>query len=518
MRRATLFALVVLGLAVGLTLAGRYLYPIAARRLDERRVAATSDGAISTTVRIAGDGYLGYWFLVSPDMRREAARRGIAIDFTDDGGAYADRLAKFDAGTYDAMVLPINSYLQLGAAYGFPGVIVLAIAESRGADGIVAFADKIPGGKVAELNNGSLRFVYARQSPSSFLLDLTVADFELFNLVGTSSWRVEVGGSAEVLKRAQRHEGDVFVLWEPDLAQALHDVPELRYVWGSDKFVGYIKDVLVVRRDFLQAHESELKTLASVYFLVMDSYANDRERMLGDISQSTGLRREIVESVLKKIDWYDLHENASQQFGIQTGVNLPVSEGIVRTIIACTDVLRRTGMVNRDPLEGDPYQIVNSAVIRTALQDAPRQVGRPGPASQDFAPLDAIAWAALREVGTLRVEPITFQSGADLLDDAGKAQVDRIAELLLANYPAYRVAVRGHTGPGDEDENQKLSLARAEVVVRYLEAVHGIPAERLRAEGKGSTQPPPRRAGDSERAYGYRLPRVEFVLLQANVL
>src|SRR5206468_2429587 len=151
------------------------------------------------------------------------------------------------------------------------------------------------------------------------------ADFELFNLSASSAWRNEVNGSSEALQRARHHAGDVFVLWEPDLSQALHDVPELRYLWGSDKFVGYIKDVLVVRRDFLQAHEADLVGFLTVYFRVMDAYAADRQRLLGDLAQTTGLRRDIVEGVLKKIHWYDLYENAAQQFGLQTGVNLPVN-------------------------------------------------------------------------------------------------------------------------------------------------------------------------------------------------
>jgi outer membrane protein OmpA-like peptidoglycan-associated protein/ABC-type nitrate/sulfonate/bicarbonate transport system substrate-binding protein len=518
MRRQTLFALVVVLLAVGVTLSWRYLSPIAMKRIDARRVAETSDATVSTTFRIGGDGYLGYWFLVAPDTRREAARRGIGIAFEDDGGAYADRVAKFAAGGYDAIVLPINSYLLHGEAHRFPGAIVLAIAESRGADGIVAFADKIPGGKVTELDDASLRIVYTRESPSSFLLDLTIADFELANLAGSRTWRQEVGGVGEVVKRAQRHEGDAFVLWEPELSQALHDVPELRYVWGSDKFSGYIKDVLVMRRDVLQSREADVAAFLSVYFRVMDAYAADRDRMLADMAQTTGLRPQIAETMLAKIDWYDAYENASQQFGVQTGVNLPVTEGIVRTIIACTDVLRRTGTVKRDPLAGDPYQIVNSAPLRKVLEEVPRAVGPRGPATSAFTPLDADAWRSLHEIGMLRVEPITFQSGTQLLDDDGKAQIDRIAELLINNYPAYRIAVRGHTGSGDPAANLELSQMRADVVVQYLQTVHAIPASRLHAEGKGDTQPPPRRPGESERAYGYRWPRVEFVLLQASKL
>jgi outer membrane protein OmpA-like peptidoglycan-associated protein len=55
-------------------------------------------------------------------------------------------------------------------------------------------------------------------------------------------------------------------------------------------------------------------------------------------------------------------------------------------------------------------------------------------------------------------------------------------------------------------------------VAQYLVAVHAIDADRLHAEGLGASQAPARKPGESERAYQYRLPRVEFVLLEENAL
>jgi outer membrane protein OmpA-like peptidoglycan-associated protein len=118
----------------------------------------------------------------------------------------------------------------------------------------------------------------------------------------------------------------------------------------------------------------------------------------------------------------------------------------------------------------------------------------------------------------MRVEPISFRQGQNVLDEDGQAQIDAIAELLNLNYPDYRIAVRGHTGAGDEDANYQLSLERAQAVAQRLTVVGGTDADRLHAEGKGSKQPPPRLPGESIRAYQYRLPRVEFVLLEDNTL
>ncbi len=515
----TILAAVLIIVLGGLTvLAAKFLWPYATQKYEAYQQAVTSDSRVSLTIRIGGDGYLGYWFITAPDTRREAARRGIAISFQDDGGSYAARLQKFANREYDAIVLPVSSYLQHGAAHKFPGVIVAAIAESKGADGIVGFADKFPTGNIRDLNNPELKVVYTADSPSAFLLDLTMVGFDLFHLTSTNAWRVEVGGARDAFERARRHEGDLFVLWEPELSRALQEVPELRYVWGSDKFSGYIKDVFVFHRDFVQRHEKEIIDFFDVYFTVIRSYANDRARLLTDMAQSTHLPQDAVENILQKIDWYDLFENAGQQFGLAVSAASPATDGLVKTIIACTDILRRTGKLARDPLEGNPYVIINSSLMEKLIKTVPAMVGRQGGSPVEVAPLNEDTWKSLREVGTLRVEPITFRAGGESLDDTGKEQVDKIAALLVNNYPGYRVAVRGHTGAGDEAENSKLSRGRAQVVAQYLVAVHAIDPDRLHAEGLGASQPLARKPGESERAYQYRLPRVEFVLLGENAL
>src|SRR5208337_3367780 len=130
MNRNLIAAVLILGL--GLIAIGAFkLY--SAVVLEKKGVQA-SDSKVNLTIHMAGDSYLGYFVINSPELKRQAAKRGIAVDFTNDGGAYADRVQKFAEGKYDAIVLPVNSYIQHGAKYNYPGVIVASIAESKGAD------------------------------------------------------------------------------------------------------------------------------------------------------------------------------------------------------------------------------------------------------------------------------------------------------------------------------------------------------------------------------------------------
>ncbi|MCK4763850.1 MAG: OmpA family protein, partial [Candidatus Aminicenantes bacterium] len=411
-----------------------------------------------------------------------------------------------------------NSYLEHGAAHKFPGVIAAAISESKGADGIVGYADRFPGGKINDLNDPTLKIVYTPSSPSSFLLDLTIADFDLNRLRDSKDWQTPADGSAAVLKQAKKGIGDVFVLWEPDLSKALK-ITGMKYIWGSDKFSGYIVDVFVFNRNYLKKHESKVRDFLSVYFRVLSIYANNKEKMIKEMSKSTDEKKNTIEAMLEKIDWYDLGQNCTQQFGIESRVGENVQEGVINTIIACTDVMMRSKIFEKDPLRGNPYLITNSDILKGLSSN--RAIGVTGAAGRkrDFADLSDNEWSKLREMGTFRIEPITFQSWNNRLTDEGKEIVDKIAGLLTNNYPHYRVMVRGHTGPGgSEEENVKLSLERAQVVIQYLTAVHSINRSRLKAEGIGSMQPAVKKPGESMRAYRYRLARVEFVALEEDKL
>jgi outer membrane protein OmpA-like peptidoglycan-associated protein len=139
---------------------------------------------------------------------------------------------------------------------------------------------------------------------------------------------------------------------------------------------------------------------------------------------------------------------------------------------------------------------------------APGQAAGP----RNFAALNEAQWDKLTEVGTLKIRPITFQSGTSELSHDGKVELDNAAQ-NLAHYPNFRVVVRGHTGTrGDPASNRELSVERAEAVKRYLMVTHNIDDARLRAVGYGGERPLKQADGESERAYQYRLPRVELYL------
>ncbi len=515
MKPAVKFAILVV--IVGFLAVG--LYKLVLPRLQNIEQVKTSDASGETvTIRIGGDDYAGYFFITARETKKALARQGLSVDFTNDGGAYAERLRTFADRDYDLIVLPVKDYLQHGHPHNYPGVIVAVISESKGADGVVGYGDRIPTGKIEDLNDSGLRIGYLADSPNSFLLDLMLEDFDLFNLKNDNSWRRTYDNPKQTYEALKNQELDFAVLWEPWLSKAQHDIPGVKSFWGSNRFAGYILDVFVVNRRFLDKHEPEVRKFLQTYFRTLGWYANNREELVAELGRAADLKNEQVASLLEKIDWFDLHENASLMFGVSAAGGGPAEEGIVNSIVACADIMIRRGQFDKDPVR-DPYLLTNGSLLENLLRSTPRNLGQSAAQAIDFQAMSDSEWAKLREIGTMRVEPISFRQADNRLDDNGLEVVDKIAVMLKHNYPTYRVAVRGHTGSGsDEEANLQLSRERAQVVVQRLVGVHGIDADRLYAEGLGSAQPPVRRPGEAQRRYRRRLARVEFVLLEGGSL
>jgi len=139
-----------------------------------------------------------------------------------------------------------------------------------------------------------------------------------------------------------------------------------------------------------------------------------------------------------------------------------------------------------------------SAVIltqggRQVLLDAPYAGARTGPAGpQPFASNAAGVQAQFGAVlAALPPRPASFvlyfTEGRDTLTDDSGALIEKVFAEIAAR-PAPDVAVIGHTDSvGAQAANDSLSLQRAESVRREL-IRRGIPAENIRASGRGERE------------------------------
>jgi outer membrane protein OmpA-like peptidoglycan-associated protein len=84
---------------------------------------------------------------------------------------------------------------------------------------------------------------------------------------------------------------------------------------------------------------------------------------------------------------------------------------------------------------------------------------------------------------------VLFDFDAATLSAEAPSRLAKAAE-LIRQAGGGAVTVVGHTdAKGDDAYNQKLSLARADAVAKWLSSSGGVPIDRLKTQGRGETEP-----------------------------
>ena len=515
MNRHVLGFIAVLSIGIIGIVGARFAMPY----LFDRTLKNTSDaGEASATIRVGFDNWVGYVPLCSKELRKRMHGAGYLLQCIDDNADYAGRMKQVRDGGLEFAVATVDSYLLNSVKEKFPGTIVLVIDESAGGDALVARQDRI--GSLEDLKTKTgYKIAFTPHSPSEHLLKAVAVHFDVPALrLKQAPWRVPVNGSPEALKQLQSGQVDAAVLWEPDVARALA-LPGIHRILGTENTKRLIVDVLTVSRDFSTKHPEAVKILLSHYFRTLRYFRDNPDALTEEVKSVAKMSEPQIAAMLKGVRLATLSDNAKDWFGIGSGGGRTGTEGIIDTLESSAQILVDNGDFRESPIpERDPYRLQTKSFVEelytTGLGDG--FDGAAASATASARHFDALAdarWESLSEVGTLKVRPITFQSGAAELSFEGKLELDAAAQ-NLSHYPNFRVVVRGHTGVrGDRASNRELSLTRAEAVKRYLMVTHGIEDARIRAVGFGGERPLPRSPDESDRAYEYRLPRVELYLV-----
>lgn len=480
--------------------------------LEDRQSIEFSDArATKGSIRIGMDNWVGYFPLCSPVMKRKLYQQGYKLDCIDDQADYSRRMEALAEHKLDLAVATVDSFVVNGARWNYPGKIVAVLDESNGGDALLSWQDKI--GSIDELRlNQNYKIAFTPGSPSDHLLKAIAVHFDIQPLKNRQNWPVTTNGSEQALKKLLKKQVDAAVLWQPDVSRALKK-EGIHLLLGTDRIRRLIVDVLIAGHQIIKDKPEALDTLLTEYFHTLKYYRDHEDELIDDLQEATELSKDDVKTLLKGVQWQSLSENADQWFGLSSASSVP-ELALIETIDAAIGILRDYGSISRSPLpDNDPYRIINSQFIADLQQRLGLNLGAGLAESQAFRPLTDTQWENMRPVGMLKIRPIIFASGSDLLTLDDKQQLDKAAE-TLKHYPDFRILVRGHTSiRGDKMMNKQLSQDRADAVVRYLKITHDIPAERMHAIGYGSDQPLPRKPGESRRSYHYRLPRVELLLV-----
>lgn len=107
------------------------------------------------------------------------------------------------------------------------------------------------------------------------------------------------------------------------------------------------------------------------------------------------------------------------------------------------------------------------------------------------APQQKAAAAARSEPRALDLD-IKFEFNSGELSQDGKDVLDQLAEALKSDElaGAKAIVLEGHAdAKGNPGYNKVLSLRRAQSARTYLASKHGIPSKKVKAVGKGSSEP-----------------------------
>ncbi len=494
-------------------------------KFEESRQKETSDATRTKgKITIAMDNWIGYFPLSSPEMKNLMRRSGYILLCEDDNADYDQRMARLKSGEIVFAVATVDSFILNAEQYDYPGAIVMVIDESKGGDAILANKSKVASLDALK-GKTDIKIAFTPGSPSHHLAKATADHFNVPELLPKGDLRIETGGSDQARKMLISGKADVAICWEPDVSKALSH-KEIVKILGTEDTERLIVDILLVNRSYLQKEPEIVQLFLSNYFRVLKKYRDDHTLLLKHVRESTGLSEKSVESMLKGVHWTNFSENCEKWFGIAAAGSY-ADEGLVDTIEATVKILMNTGDFSSNPIpNSDPYRLTNSTFLEELFSKGIAGFTTPGAAAASseslnpiearFSALDENGWNILKEVGTLKVEPIVFQHGAIELDILSKKVIDLAVE-RLKHYPNFRVIIEGHTGiRGDKNENQMLSQDRADAVARYLEVVYNVDPNRLRVIGYGGLKPLKKKPNESRRSWLYRLPRVELVLVRED--
>lgn len=497
---------------------GVFVWKYAAPVLEQRTQINTSDAVKSKgIINVGVDNFLGYYILCSPYQRSQMRNAAYELQCIDDDADYQKRMERLKKGEIQFAVATIDSYELNAIETKFPGLIIAVIDRSNGADAVVARSSKAK--NIDDLKRGGLKITFAPGSPSEHLLKVISNDFDIPQWKGSEkSWKVAVKSSQEAAKKLVAGEADVAVLWEPDVTKTLRANPDYIKIIGTEVAPHAIIDVLIAERNYARANPEAVSTLLSTYFKSAYYYRTNPDVAVAHAAEYAKIDKKYIADAMQGIAWVNLAENAALWFGIPEPGQQP-QFGLIEAIESTTRILVEYGDFKTSPLPGNnPRSIVWSEPIEQLYQSGLASNEKVDSKSADaltreFSELTDEEWNALRSIGTLRVRPITFQSGVEILSVGAKESVDRIAE-AIKSYPHFRIIVEGHTSTrGDMAKNLELSQDRAETVARYLMVTYGVKQNRIHTIGYGGEKPLQKQLGETDREYLARLPRVVVKLM-----
>ena len=376
--------------------------------------------------------------------------------------------------TVDELPIGLGSYQQAQVDVR----VFLQLDWSRGGDACVATPEIHTAEDILGRSSAMMMF-----SP-----DHTLFEFMITNSNLTRTELAEVRAKTRfspddiTFGRTQFAEGkaQVACLWEPDVSLALASRAGAHRLFSTSQATELIADIMVGRKDLLDARPDIAQKLARVWFAGIERGNADRAAAARTIMEASARFRdelgfERTLTSLGWVKWSTLGDNV-RFFGIDG--RQPAFDRVYNQADSIWINYPEAAIGARFV----PSTLRDDRVVRKIWEDNGKPVTAP---DEDYDP-------AVASQGTpLFTKPIsiTFASGSSLLDTSAIALINQEilpqAEMAGGMY----LRVEGNTdNVGDAAMNQMLSERRAHAIVDYL-VMRGVARTRLIARGNGTRNP-----------------------------
>ncbi len=447
---------------------------------------------------ILGDTFSGYSTFRSEDFQAALQETGLSLDYQNefDQSLRAEMLNK---GQADLLVTTLDQYLQ----HQPEAKIVGLIDRTIGADAVVLNTPKYSNLKSlldlsklqaeARSQNKTLSIAYAGDTPSEYLALVLSTKFEAFNLADFEIIKVADASEAWQLLQDPNKDVAVAVIWEPYVTQARQK--GYTVVLSSEDAPNAIVDVIAASNRIIESQPEKIADLLAAYYRRIDSNVSQPSQLQAQIAEDGDLPTNEAKSVLQGIDFFTSLETRDW-----------MNQGtLTQRITSTAATLALAGRVNNVPQ--NPEQLFTAELIKKAADNseslvnlvkadnpqlADKLLGKGNTIAETTKQLQPQEISQAPDIGNLKVRgEVKFATGSAQLTPEGQQTLDKLSsEIKEFNKQTVAVRIIGHTSKtGPSDVNQKLSKARADIVVQYLKS-KGLD-HNLVAEGKGFSSPVP---------------------------
>lgn len=439
-----------------------------------------SDSSYRENVIFTADPFSGYCILRSKQFHNLTRRAGIKVTINKDEADYVQRAKDLRDRKIQGAVFTIDSFVMACTEINnFPASAVLVIDETKGADAIVSKGLKT----IADLDNPITKIVLTPNSPSHFLANIIITEFNLPQL--PHDWMISANGAADAYKRFKTDQSPsmAYILWQPYVSMAVSDGANV--LLDSSKLNGLIVDILVFERSFLKNHYDTAKEIVADYLRAAYTYQKDGMTGLvaeDDISLTQSQSKDIVNGIA----WKTTIDNYSH-FGIGQQGNTHIEDMFVNI----TNILTQTKMLpTNNPVVGHESDLFYNKIL-TDLHESGFHPGKQTNIlktnvvdlgsvrkTEELPALTQNEWEHLIRVGDIRTEDISFARGSIKLNPKSERVLRDLAD-RLSTLPEFYLIIVGHTtGIGNRDANKQLAQNRAQAIADFLIQL-GISSNRM---------------------------------------